>query len=102
VLAAFGALQMGIPYTFMIRGLRTISSQEAVAIALVEPVLMPVWVLLVGLETPAWWTAVGAALILVGLVLRYVVWELLIGRSPDGTQPRPRSHEAHDDVESTG
>jgi DME family drug/metabolite transporter len=83
VLAAFGALQMGIPYTFMLRGLRTISSQEAAAIALVEPVLNPLWVFLLGLETPAWWSVVGASLILVGLVLRYVVWELLTRRSGD-------------------
>jgi drug/metabolite transporter (DMT)-like permease len=79
VLAAFGALQMAIPYTFMIRGLRSISTQEAVGIALIEPVLNPLWVFLLGLETPAWWTLVGAALILVGLLLRYVVWELLLG-----------------------
>ena len=79
VLAAFGALQMGIPYTFMLRGLRSISTQEAAALILIEPVLNPLWVFLLGLETPAWWTLVGAGLILVGLLLRYVVWELLLG-----------------------
>ena len=84
VLAAFGALQMGIPYTFMLRGLRTISTQEAVAIALIEPVLNPLWVFLLGLETPAWWTVVGAGLILTGLLLRYVFWELLLGRNATG------------------
>ncbi len=78
VLAGFGAIQMGVPYTFMIRGLRSISSQEAVAIALVEPVLMPVWVFLVWPEKNDWWTLVGASLIFAGLVLRYVVWELLV------------------------
>jgi drug/metabolite transporter (DMT)-like permease len=66
---------MGVPYLCMIRGLRTISSQEAVAIALLEPVLNPFWVFLFGLETPHWWTVAGASLILVGLVLRYVVFE---------------------------
>jgi len=75
VLAAFGALQMAIPYLFMMRGLRFISSQEAVAIGLLEPTLMPLWVFLVGRETPAWWTILGAALILTGLALRYVVLE---------------------------
>ena len=65
------------------RGLRSISSQEAVAIGLVEPILMPVWVFLVWREENAWWTVVGASFILAGLVLRYVVWEWL-GRKPDG------------------
>ncbi|NQT18000.1 MAG: EamA family transporter [Planctomycetes bacterium] len=77
VLAGFGALQMGIPYTFITFGMRSVSSQEAVGIALVEPILMPLWVFLFYHEVPALWTMVGAALILVGLVLRYVVWELL-------------------------
>jgi drug/metabolite transporter (DMT)-like permease len=75
LLAGFGALQMGIPYTFLIRGLRSISSQEAVAIGLLEPILMPVWVYLLYGETPAWWTTLGATLILAGLALRYVVWD---------------------------
>lgn len=79
VLAGFGAVQMGIPYTLLIRGLRSVSSQEAVAITLVEPILMPVWVLLLYHEVPAPWTVAGAGLILVGLVLRFVVWELLAG-----------------------
>ena len=78
VLAGFGAVQMGIPYTFMTYGMRSVSSQEAVAIALVEPILMPLWVFLFYHEAPAWWTVLGAALILTGLVLRYVVWELLV------------------------
>ena len=73
VLAAFGILQMAVPYVFLIRGLRTISGQEAVAITLLEPVLMPLWVYLTGMETPNWWTVAGATLILVGLVLRYAL-----------------------------
>lgn len=81
VLAGFGALQMGIPYTFMTYGMRAVSSQEAVAIALIEPILMPLWVFLLYHEVPAWWTVVGAALILVGLVLRYVVWEFLAAKA---------------------
>ncbi len=75
VLVAFGALQMGIPYTFMLRGLRSVGSLEAALIALVEPVLNPLWVALLGLETPAWWSVVGASLILVGLLLRYLICE---------------------------
>jgi len=72
VLAGFGILQMGIPYVLITRGLRSISSQEAIGICLIEPVLNPVWVFLLWGEVPAWWTVVGASLILAGLVLRYV------------------------------
>jgi len=73
VLAAFGVVQMGIPYVLFFRGLRTIGSLEAVLIGLVEPVVLPFWAYLARGEIPAWWSIVGAALILVGLLLRYVV-----------------------------
>jgi drug/metabolite transporter (DMT)-like permease len=76
VLAGFGILQMALPYLLMIRGLRAISSQEAVAIGMAEPILIPIWAFLIRGEVPAPWTFFGAGMILVGLVLRYVVWEL--------------------------
>lgn len=80
LLAVLGVFQMGVPYVCMTRGLRTISTQEAVCLALLEPVLNPLWVFLFGLETPSWWTVAGASLILVGLVLRYVLFEWLAAR----------------------
>jgi drug/metabolite transporter (DMT)-like permease len=73
VLALFGFLQMGIPYFLFARGLRFITSQEAVGIGLLEPVLSPVWVYLLYGEQPAWWTLAGGGLILVGLIARYGV-----------------------------
>src|SRR5487761_1289091 len=66
VLALFGCLQMGIPYFLFARGLRFITSQEAVGIGLLEPVLSPVWVYWIHGERPAWWTQVGGGLILCG------------------------------------
>ncbi|MGD9715377.1 MAG: DMT family transporter [Thermomicrobiales bacterium] len=71
VLAAFGVVQMGIPYVLFARGLRHINSQEATGIGLLEPLLMPLWVFLLAGESPAWWTLAGAACILAGLMLRY-------------------------------
>jgi drug/metabolite transporter (DMT)-like permease len=75
LLAALGILQMALPYLLFLRALRSISSQEAVALGMLEPILIPVWAYLVGDEVPGPWTVAGAALILVGLTLRYVVWE---------------------------
>jgi len=74
-LVGFGVLQMAIPYLLLIRGLRSISSQEAVAIGMVEPILNPFWAFFIRGEMPAPWTFVGAALILIGLALRYIVLE---------------------------
>lgn len=75
-LAAFGAFQMGIPYLLFAYGVRWIVGHEASCIALLEPVLVPVWVYLAwhnwpSYQAPAWWTLVGGAFILTGLLLRY-------------------------------
>ncbi|MGD9769782.1 MAG: EamA family transporter [Pseudolabrys sp.] len=75
VLAAFGMLQMAVPYLCFARGLRGISGQEASGIGLIEPVILPLWVFLATAEIPAWWTLAGGGLIFAGLVWRY--------RSPD-------------------
>jgi drug/metabolite transporter (DMT)-like permease len=57
VLAAFGALQIGLPYLLFAYGLKNVASQ--------------LWVLLAWGERPAPATIAGAALILTGLALRY-------------------------------
>jgi drug/metabolite transporter, DME family len=72
VLAAFGMLQMAIPYLCFARGLRGISGQEASGIGLIEPVIMPLWVFLASSEVPAWWTLAGGGLIFAGLAWRYL------------------------------
>jgi drug/metabolite transporter (DMT)-like permease len=72
-LVLFGCLQMGVPYFLFARGLRHITSQEAVGIGLLEPVLSPIWVYLLYGEQTAWWTLAGGGLILIGLLARYVV-----------------------------
>jgi drug/metabolite transporter (DMT)-like permease len=75
-LAAFGGLQMGLPYLLFARGLRHVSSHEAAGIALLEPLLVPLWVGwawhgTASYHPPQWWTFLGAGLILAGLVLKY-------------------------------
>jgi drug/metabolite transporter (DMT)-like permease len=71
-LIALGVIQMGIPYILFARGVRSVASHEASMIALLEPVLLPVWVVLVLGFVPAWWTIAGGVLILSGLLLRYL------------------------------
>ncbi len=73
VLAAFGFFQMGLPYVLFARGLRSVSSQEASQIALLEPILTPLWTFVAYTELPASWTVWGAGFILIGLLLRYSI-----------------------------
>jgi drug/metabolite transporter, DME family len=70
-LAFFGAVQMGLPYLLMARGLRYVSSQQAATLTLLEPVLNPLWPwLFLGLA-PSPWTLAGGAFILGALAWRY-------------------------------
>jgi drug/metabolite transporter (DMT)-like permease len=71
LLLFFGAVQMGLPYFLVARGLRSVSPQEAGTITLLEPLLNPLWVYLMVGETPSPWTLAGGALILGALAWRY-------------------------------
>jgi drug/metabolite transporter (DMT)-like permease len=70
----FGALQMGLPYWLMARGLRTVSPTEAGMLTLLEPLLNPLWAYLVSpaQESPPTSTWIGGALILSGIGYRYL------------------------------
>lgn len=77
ILAVFGILQMGAPYLLFAMGVKRIAGHEASGICLLEPILVPLWVFLVwheaaGYEPPRWSTYVGGALILSGLLVRYM------------------------------
>jgi DME family drug/metabolite transporter len=71
-LAAFGILQMAIPYALFARGLRYIDAAEAGLIGLLEPVLNPIWVALFHGERPTFATLLGGAFLLGGVALRYL------------------------------
>jgi DME family drug/metabolite transporter len=71
VLFFFGAVQMGLAYWLVARGLTVVSPQEAGTILLLEPLLNPVWAYLAAGEVPETTTFVGGAIILGALAWRY-------------------------------
>ena len=71
-------IQMAIPYILFARGLRTLGAPEASLLALLEPALNPVLVLLVTGERPAGATIVGGLFLLSGVACRY--WPVPQGR----------------------
>lgn len=88
LLAGIGMVQMGTPYLLFAKGLKTTPSHLASLITLLEPVLLPVWLYAVrgggaDYEPAPWWTWVGAGLILLGLVLRYLPFRSPTGESSD-------------------
>ena len=76
ILAVMGAVQLGMPYFLFSKGLQSVSLQEASLIALIEPVLNPLWVALAVGEIPSRATLAGGAMILLGLGVRYL-WPLI-------------------------
>lgn len=79
VLFAFGAVQMAIPYALYARGLREIGAPEAGLIALLEPILNPIWVFLFIHERPTIPTLIGGMFLLSGVGFRY--WRVGLSRA---------------------
>jgi drug/metabolite transporter, DME family len=75
IVAAMGVLQLGIPYLLFASAVKHVTTQEASLITLVEAVLNPMWVWMLWGETASIHTWIGGGVILVGLVLRYTVFD---------------------------
>jgi DME family drug/metabolite transporter len=70
-LALMGCVQIAAPYVLFSYGLTRVPSVEASLLALVEPLLNPIWVALIVGERPNGATIVGGATILLALAGRY-------------------------------
>ena len=75
IVAVMGAVQLGLPYFLFSKGLQTVPLQEASLIALIEPVINPLWVVLTVGEIPSFATLAGGGLIVAALAVRYL-WPL--------------------------
>lgn len=85
VLVFLGVVQIGCAYALFIRGLETIPAAQASIIALLEPILNPVWVYLGVGERPTPLAIAGAA-----VVVGAIAWRTAVsGRAPTGGIPNP-------------
>lgn len=82
VVGLMGVFQLAVPYVLFIQGLKTVRATDAAIITLVEPILNPVWVWLAVGERPVAATLIGAALILIALIVRFT-------SAPAGGRPQP-------------
>lgn len=65
VIVYLGVIQIGLAYAFMTRALRDLEALETSLLLLIEPVLNPVWALLLHGEVPSRLASLGGAVILV-------------------------------------
>lgn len=72
-LLALGVVQLGFSYWLYTRAIKHVTALEAVLIPVIEPILNPVWALLVLGERPSSWALVGGTIVLGAVVARAVV-----------------------------
>ena len=69
-LALLGTVQLGLAYLFYSRALKHVTALEAVLIPIIEPILNPIWVMLVIGEKPSPLAIAGGALVVGAVAVR--------------------------------
>ena len=69
-LIALGIVQLGVSYWLYSRAIRHVTAMEAVLIPVMEPILNPVWTMLVIGERPGPWAILGGAIVLGAVTAR--------------------------------
>ncbi len=71
-LSLLGILQLGLSYILYSKAIKHVTALEGVLIPVLEPVLNPLWVLLLLGEKPGPWSIAGGFIVLVSVTARYV------------------------------
>ena len=72
VLVALGTLQIGLPYVLYGMAIRRLRALESSLLAMIEPVLSPIWVLLATGEKPSVMAAIGGAVIVASVAFNAI------------------------------
>jgi drug/metabolite transporter (DMT)-like permease len=82
-LILLGVVQMGVPYIFYSKAIKHVTAIEAILIPIFEPVLNPIWVLLLTGEAPGVHTLAGGVIVISSVVARGMtgVWRHQSSRS---------------------
>lgn len=68
-----GVFQLGLSYVLYSAAIKYITALEAILVAVVEPILNPLWVFLVIGEAPGRWALLGGTVVLIAMTVRYAV-----------------------------
>jgi drug/metabolite transporter (DMT)-like permease len=71
-LLILGVFQLGIPYVFYSTAIKNATALEAVLIAVIEPILNPIWVFLILGEIPGLSALIGGVIVLASVTLKCV------------------------------
>ncbi len=84
ILAFLGVIQIGLAYTFFVRGLKYVTATQASLTGMLEPVANPIWVLLFLGERPSRYAIAGGA-----IVLAAIAWHTMSGTRALTDMPAP-------------
>jgi drug/metabolite transporter (DMT)-like permease len=79
-----GTLQIGLAFVLYVQAIKHVSAIEATLIPVIEPILNPLWVLLLVGETPGWWAIIGGVIVIVSITARGLVGS---SRAPAASRP---------------
>jgi len=68
-----GVVQLGLSQVLYAAAIKHVAALEAILIAVIEPILNPLWVLLIIGEAPGPWALLGGFIVLASVTIRYVV-----------------------------
>lgn len=68
-----GILQLAIPYLLYSQAIKHIRALDAAIISIIEPILNPIWVILIRGEHASFWSIVGGAIVLTTSLLRSIL-----------------------------
>jgi len=68
-----GVFQLGLSHALYATAIKHVTALEAILISVVEPILNPLWVLLIMGEVPGPWALLGGFIVLVSVTIRHVV-----------------------------
>jgi len=77
-LLLLGVLQLGIPYILYSSAIKHVTALEAILIPVIEPILNPIWVLILLKETPGVFSIVGGSIVIIAVTLRCILPTLKI------------------------
>ena len=72
-LLLLGTVQLAVPYLLYSLAIRHVRALDASIISIIEPILNPIWVMLVTSERPSFWSMVGGSIVLAASLTRSVV-----------------------------
>ncbi len=72
-LCLLGTVQLSIPYILYSKAIKELAALETVLITVIEPILNPIWVLLLLNEVPGPWSIVGGIIVMLTITIRYII-----------------------------